>query len=106
MRKGRNGLAALAREVMKADPFGSVLFVFVGKRYDSLKILGWDRNGFAVWHKVIESQERFHWPRLLQEEVVTLTGEQLTWLLDGYDVWAQPLRFKIFESNTQARRRG
>jgi transposase len=41
MRKGRNGLAALAREVLKADPFGSALIVFVGKRYDSLKILGW-----------------------------------------------------------------
>jgi transposase len=96
MRKGRNGLAALVREVLKADPFGSALFVFVGKRYDSLKILGWDRNGFALWHKVIESQERFHWPRLLQEEVVTLTGEQLTWLLDGYDVWAQPHRMLRF----------
>jgi transposase len=93
MRKGRNGLATLTREVMKEDPFtGGALFVFIGKRYDSLKILAWDRNGFALWHKVIESQERFHWPRLLQEEVVTLTGEQLVWLLDGYDVWAQPHR--------------
>lgn len=49
-----------------------------------------------MWHKVIESQERFHWPRLLQEEVVTLTGEQLTWLPDGYDVWAQPHRMLRF----------
>jgi hypothetical protein len=30
-----------------------------------------------------------HWPRLLQEEVVTLTREQLNWVLDGYDTRTQ-----------------
>jgi hypothetical protein len=24
---------------------------------------------------------------MLEEDVVTLTAEQLNWLLDGYDVW-------------------
>jgi len=47
-----------------------------------------DRNGYALWYKKIESEEKFHWPRLLQEEVITLTVEQLNWLLDGYDVWS------------------
>jgi len=45
---------------------------------------------FALWSKKIESAEKYHWPRLLQEEVVTLTSEQLNWLLDGYDIWTQP----------------
>lgn len=96
MRLGRNGLAAIAQEVIKADPFGGGLFLFVGKRFDALKILWWERNGFILWWKKIEGRERFHWPRLLQEEVVTLTVEQLNWLLDGYDIWTQPhqmLRF-------------
>jgi transposase len=92
MRRGRNGLAALAREVMQVDPFSAALFVYVGRRFDALKILYWDRNGFALWHKRIESAEKFHWPRLLEEEVVSLSVEQLNWLLDGYDIWAQPHR--------------
>jgi len=96
MRRGRNGLAALAREVMQVDPFSQVLLVFVGRRFDALKILYWDRNGFALWWKKIESDEKFHWPRLLQEEVISLTVEQLNWLLDGYDVWAQPHRTMRF----------
>jgi len=97
MRRGRNGLAALVREAMHEDPFAAnALFVFIGRKYDALKILGWDRNGFAVWWKKIESDEKFHWPRLLDEEVVTLTVEQLNWLLDGYDVWAQPHRMIKF----------
>ena len=96
MRKGRNGLAALAKEVMQADPFSEALFIYVGRRYDSMKILSWDRNGFSVWWKKIESDEKFHWPRMMQEAVVTLTVEQLNWLLDGYDVWAQPHRMLKF----------
>jgi transposase len=41
MRLGRNGLAAIAQEVIKADPFAGGLFLFVGKRFDALKILWW-----------------------------------------------------------------
>lgn len=96
MRRGRNGLAALAKEVMLQDPFNQALFVFVGRKFDTLKILGWDRNGYALWYKKIESEERFHWPRLLQEEVITLRVEQLNWLLDGYDVWSAPHRMIKF----------
>lgn len=48
MRTGRNGLAALVREGMQQDPFATqALYVFIGRRYDALKILSWDRNGFA-----------------------------------------------------------
>jgi hypothetical protein len=39
---------------------------------------------------VIENDQKFHWPRLFDEEVVTLRSEQLEWLMDGYDIWAQP----------------
>ena len=90
MRRGRNGLAALARELVQQDVFSGALFLFIGRRFDAIKILYWDRNGFVVWYKVIESREKFHWPRLLQEEVITLSCEQLNWLLEGYDVWTQP----------------
>jgi len=78
MRAGRNGLAAIAHEVMRQDPFGKTCFVFI------------NINGFSLWSKVIESREKFAWPRLFQEEVVELTSEQLHWLMDGYDVWARP----------------
>jgi transposase len=96
MRKARNGLAALTQETMKLDPFSGALMVFVGRRFNAVKILYWSRNGFALWHKVIESRQKFHWPRLLEQPVVTLSAEQLEWLLDGYDIWTQPhemLRF-------------
>lgn len=87
MRRQRNGLAALVRSVINEDPFRSdALFCFIGKGRDKLKILYWSKNGFVVWYKVIEGKEKFHWPRRTDEAVVTFTGEQLRWLLDGYDV--------------------
>ena len=97
MRKGRNALAALAQEVMKVDPFGGALFVYVSRRFNALKIIYWNRNGFALWSKSIEGAEKYHWPRMLQEEVVSLTTEQLNWLLDGYDIWTQPHRMLKFQ---------
>jgi transposase len=96
MRRGRNGLAALAKEAMQLDPFSGALFIYVGRRFDALKILYWDKNGFALWWKKIESDEKYHWPRLLQQDVVTLTVEQLNWLLEGYDIWTQPHRMLKF----------
>ena len=87
MRKQRCGLAALVQEVLKEDPFSGALFLFTSKRRDRIKALYWDRNGFVVIYKVIEGKERFAWPRHLDEESITLTSEQLQWLLDGYDVW-------------------
>jgi transposase len=97
MRKGRNGLAALAQEAMKLDPFSGALFIYVGRRFKALKILYWERNGFALWSKKIESAEKYHWPRLLDEDVVSLSAEQLNWLLDGYDIWRQPHRMLKFQ---------
>ena len=87
MRRGRNGLAALAQDVIKASPFSGALFCFIGKRRDRIKCLWWDRNGFVIWYKVIEGRERFAWPRYRAEDAITITAEQLGWLLEGYDVW-------------------
>ena len=86
MRKQMDGLSILAKDVIQQDPTSGALFVFINARRNKLKILVWERNGFIVWYKRLE-QHRFHWPRGAGDAVFTLTGQQLHWLLDGYDVW-------------------
>ena len=86
MRRQIDGLSALVVGVMQHNPLSGSLFVFINKRRNKLKILAWERNGFIVWYKRLE-EEKFQWPVRSSETVVTLTGEQLNWLLDGYDVW-------------------
>jgi transposase len=99
MRKQIDGLVLLAKEVIQQDPTSGVLFGFINARRNKLKLLVWERNGFIIWYKRLE-RDKFHWPRRADEAVVTLTGEQLNWLLDGYDVWRmkphEVLHFSVF----------
>ena len=85
MRKAIDGLSMLVQEAMELDPFAPAVFVFGNRQRDKVKILFWERNGFVLWYKRLE-QERFKWPDRLDQETITLTGQELNWLLDGYDI--------------------
>jgi transposase len=84
-RKGINGLAILVEQALGHDPFSEKLFVFCNRRRNRVKVLYWERSGFCLWQKRLE-KARFHWPRKASGDVVTLTAQQLNWLLDGYDI--------------------
>lgn len=85
-RKGMNGLAVLVEQTLSLDPFSEQVFVFCNRKRNQLRLLYWERNGFCLWQKRLE-KARFKWPRALASgEVITLTGQQLNWLLDGYDI--------------------
>jgi|TARA_Y100001951_G_C11251075_1_gene246412 transposase len=85
MRKQIDGLALLVQEAMALDPFAAAVFVFGNRQRDKVKLLYWERNGFVVWYKRLE-RERFQWPKRLEGDTVTLSGQELNWLLDGYDL--------------------
>jgi transposase len=47
-RKGMDGLAALVRDAMGADPFSGTVYVFRSKRADRVKLLVWDGSGLDL----------------------------------------------------------
>ena len=92
MRKQIQGLSMIVQEAGMGELMGPYLFVFSGRRRDLIKVVYFDKSGFAMWQKKLE-KEKFSWPRKHTDQVVRLSGEQFAWLLDGYDVW----KMKPFE---------
>ena len=97
-RKGINGLAILVEADLAQDPFSERLFVFCNRKRDKIKMLYWESSGFCLWQKRLE-KARFQWPRKVDSEVVTFTGQQLNWLLDGYDVMRMQAHEKLSYSS-------
>ncbi len=85
-RKAINGLSIVVAEELELDPFSAHVFGFCNRRRDQVKLLYWERNGFVLWQKRLE-KDRFPWPRDEGEEILTVTGRELNWLLDGIDVF-------------------
>ena len=84
MRKSINGLSILVEQALGLDPFAEKLFVFCNRKRDKVKILYWERSGFVLWYKRLE-KHRFPWPEEGSDAVVSMTGRELNWLLDGID---------------------
>jgi transposase len=84
-RKSIDGLAALVELDIKVAVFDPVLFVFLNKPGNRVKILYWERNGFCLWLKRLES-ERFKTSPDASDEAIVLTVQELNWLLDGFDL--------------------
>jgi transposase len=82
-RKGAEGLAALVRETMGADPFSGAVYVFRAKRADRVKLLFWEGTGVVLVAKRLEDGE-FRWPRI-RDGVMRLSAAQLQALFEGLD---------------------
>jgi len=86
MRCGFDRLAERVKAVVGEDPLGGHLFVFRSRRGDRLKILTWDRDGFVLWYKRLETGV-FKLPRLeVGARSVELRASELAMILDGIDM--------------------
>lgn len=87
-RKGIDGLAQLVREVLKAEPFSGIVFVFRNKRRTAAKLLVYDGQGFWLCQKRLSKGCFKHWPKDPTNASIDLRDLELQMLLSG----ANPLR--------------
>jgi transposase len=84
MRKGFDGLSQLVRDRIAQDPLSGHLYVFRNRRRDRIKILYWDRDGFALWYKRLE-KGTFRFPEARDGRVEVTPGEMAA-VLEGIDL--------------------
>ena len=86
MRKSFDALALLVEQVLGQDPLSGHLFVFVGKRGHVVRILFWDRSGYALFSKRLE-KGRFRLPTPTGDgRSLPLEAADLVLLLEGIDL--------------------
>ena len=95
MRRGFDGLHALVTQTLQLDALGGHLFVFGNRRRDRVKILYWDRDGFAVWAKRLE-QGTYALPFSEAAARREITAQELGALLSGIDL-SQAQRRKRYQ---------
>ena len=97
MRKSFDGLHQLVRDYLQLDAFAGHLFVFTSRRRDRLKILYWDRDGFAVWSKRLE-EGTYAMPLAgsTEEQRREITVQELGAVLSGIDL-SQAKRRKRYQ---------
>ena len=104
MRKGMDALSNVVRNVIRQEPMSGHLFVFRGRRGHMLRILFWDRNGWALYTKRLEVGT-FHLPVIVAEgaQRVEIESAELALMLEGIELcgarrrvrWRPPERTTI-----------
>lgn len=87
MCKSFNGLGEQVQHVLNDNPFSGHLFIFRGRRGDTVKILWADADGLCLFTKRLK-EGQFIWPAV-RDGKVSITRSQLAMLLDKLD-WRQP----------------
>jgi transposase len=86
-RKGADSLMAMVRSVFGQDPLTGHLYVFFSRRRDRVRIVYWDRNGYAMWAKRLE-RGRFHASSAPEGAgpLSAIEAGELALVLDGIDL--------------------
>jgi transposase len=102
-RKGADSLMVIVRDVFRHDPLSGHLFVFFSMRRDRVRIVYWDRDGFAMWTKRLEHR-RFR-PTFREDgklDVTAIEAAELSLLLEGIELAGATRRARWVPRRTDA----
>jgi len=87
LRRSFDRLSAMVTEVLRQDPLSGHLFVFFNRRKDRVKILVWERGGFWLLYKRLETGT------FATVEAEEITSRELLLLLEGIEVIRERRRY-------------
>ena len=86
MRKSFDGLLAIIQTEFKKDVRQGDLFLFLNRRLDRIKLMGWDRDGLLIVYKRLEVGT-FQRPRCAPDtNHVVMDATDLALLLSGIEL--------------------
>ena len=84
MRRSIDGLMAIIRDTYEMDPYANALYIFWGRKKNTIKALHFDKDGFVLYLKRLDNG-RFQWPKDASE-VRPLTRQEFRWLMEGLSI--------------------
>lgn len=94
MRKSFRGLCLLVESLLDRDPVGQDWFVFLNRRADRMKLLGWDGRGFWIWYMHLEAGT-FQSPSHSQDAThLEIDVTQLSLIIHGIDLRSAKRRMR------------
>jgi transposase len=86
MRKGFNGLSGLVSEHIEQERGHNVVYVFINKQKNKLKLLHWRPGGFVLYYKRLEKGV-FELPKYdIVDGLIVLTYTEMIMILDGISI--------------------
>ncbi|MDO1444624.1 IS66 family insertion sequence element accessory protein TnpB [Rhodocytophaga aerolata] len=82
MRKSFDALSGIVTGAMGKDALSGDVYIFIGKSRDKIKLLVWEKGGFVLYYKRLESGT-FHLPK---RQDGSLSYSELCLLIEGVEV--------------------
>jgi transposase len=111
MRKQFDGISLVVERELGLDPRSGHLYVVFNKRGDHVRILFWDRHGYAMLAKRLEKGVfRLPWEREPKGAHVEMEAAELALILEGIDLrgakrrarWSPPAPSSGIDTNPTA----
>lgn len=92
-RRWLQGLVMMIEHEFLLSPSEDALFVFVSKNRKAIKIVYWNKTGFALWTTRLE-KERFPMPRR-DNSILSIAPSALQQLLKGSDIFRNDVHKEV-----------
>jgi transposase len=93
LRRSFDGLSALVRQKLAADPLDGGLYAFINRRGTQIRVLYFDRSGYCVWSKRLEAGRFISDWRAVRTRQMDFTGLKL--LLEGIEPARYRKRYRL-----------
>ncbi len=86
MRKSFDGLCGIINDEINLEPTCGVVFIFMNKRKNQIKLLQWSHGGFVLYYKRLETGT-FDKPNLLMNDKgLYIEWAQLVMMIEGISI--------------------